>query len=164
MKIVRLSLFALLVAAAVHADVLYEFTGTYADIFTGNPTPADFTLTLPSPVVSDATFLPGPDLVCNGCREIDFFTDFFPGTDTIGFGVPANIATYYFYFTPDAFDTNGVHNALFNPNYATLTVSGVPEPSAVWLLLSTVAAIFTIRGAAAAIRRTWSGNPTAART
>ena len=94
-------------------------------------------------MVSDATFLPGPDLVCNTCREIDFFTDFFPGTDTIGYGVAANMGTYYFYFTPDAFETNGVHNSILVPvNVGTLAVSGVPEPSAFWLLLIAVAAIF----------------------
>jgi hypothetical protein len=99
MKMIPLSLpLTLLVAASIHGDVLYQFTGTYQDISTGNPTPADFTLTLPSPVVSDATFLPGPDLVCNGCREINFFTDFFPGTDTIEYGVPALMGTYYFLF------------------------------------------------------------------
>src|SRR5215468_6062220 len=99
MKIVALSLpLALLVAASVHADVLYQFSGTYADAFTGTPTPAGFTLTVPSPVASDAVFLPGPDLSCIGCIEIDFFTDFFPGTDTIGYGVPVNSGkgTYYF--------------------------------------------------------------------
>jgi hypothetical protein len=147
MKILPFSLpLALLVAASMQASVLYQFTGTYADFATGDPTAAAFTLALPSPVVSDATFLPGPDLVCNGCREIDFFTDFFPGTNTIGYGVPANTGTYYFYFTPDAFETNGVHNSILAPvNVATLTVSGVPEPSTFRLLLSTLAAIFTIR-------------------
>ena len=56
------------------------------------------------------------------------------------------MATYYFYFTPDAFDSNGVHDSIIVPsNVGSLTVSGVPEPSAFWLLLSAVAAIFTIR-------------------
>jgi hypothetical protein len=164
MKIIALSLpLALLAAASVHADVLYQFTGTYAEVFTGNPTPASFTLTLPSPVLSDAVFFPGPDLVCDGCSQINFFTDFFPGTDTIGYSVPAHTASYYFYYTPDAFVTDGVHAALsLNPNFATLTVSGVPEPSAFWLLLSAVAAILTIRGAVAAIRRTRPRSPTVA--
>ena len=159
MKILLFSLpLALIVAASMHASVLYQFTGTYADFATGNPTAAAFTLALPSPVVSDATFLPGPDLVCNTCREIDFFTDFFPGTDTIGYGVAANMGTYYFYFTPDAFDTNGVHDSILVPvNVATLTVSGVPEPSTFCLLLSTLATIFTIRVHTRCARRTTCG-------
>ena len=157
MKIILLSLpLTLLVAASTHASVLYQFTGTYADFATGSPTAAAFTLELPSPLVSDASFLPGPELVCPmGCREIDFLTDFFPGTNTIGYGVDANMGTSYFYFTPDAFDTNGVHNSILVPiNVATLTVSGVPEPSTFWLVLSTLAALFSISVYTRCSRRT----------
>lgn len=157
-----LLLFAVAVVTPLPGDMIYNFSGTTAEL-----TPATFSLTVPGPPMStgavsltpDWRFLPSTALSCtassfffpngNVCLFVDFFTHqiaTFP-SDAIGLGLVGVEELYY--FPPGAFDTPGVYSALPGAGLeATLTVSGtpsgeccqgvpgaipsVPEPSLVW--------------------------------
>jgi hypothetical protein len=142
--------FLLLSAFAAHASVVYSFTGTYTDYFTGLSAPASFTAASPTFVVStgatgstpDAGFVPGPEMVCDGCVKIDFFVDAVAHgwttmpSNAVGYVTPEGIG-YLFYFATNSFTVDGVYPTIFGRlNKGTLTVSevAVPEPGSMVLL------------------------------
>jgi PEP-CTERM motif-containing protein len=129
-----------------YASVVYDFSGT----FTIGP-PVTFTLTVPYYITAtgttgltpDASFVPGAQLTCNACTQIDFYVDAVARgftnvpSNTVGYGVGSN--SYFFYFAPQSFTVNGTYTDVIGPwfsNQGTLIVSGtpVPEPSAVAML------------------------------
>lgn len=131
--------FVVFLGAFAQASVVYSFTGTY-----GGP-PVSFTLTVPSAVLADASFVPGPQLVCDACDQINFFVDAvahgFTSTpsNAVGYNV-SNNGQFLFFFAPTSFTVDGVYTDVIGggfPDQGTLTVTGassVPEPSSVALL------------------------------
>ncbi len=141
------TLLALALPLLSHANVVYNFSGT------GIPnTVATFTLTVPNYITAtgttgltpDASFVPGVQLACNACTQIDFFVDALSRgfvdvpSNTVGYGIVGG-TSYFFYFAPQSFTVNGTYTDVVGPwfsNQGTLVVSGtpVPEPSAIAML------------------------------
>ena len=125
------------VTASAHAATIYDFSGTYQPLF-GDPSrvPVHFSLTTPSPVTVDTTFVPDGALTCDLCNQILFY----PDSTTLAGGTPSSAIAYgisggqvYFYFDPGSFALDGSHATILltGLNDAVLTVQGaaVPEPS-----------------------------------
>lgn len=139
-RFVAVLLFALPLLS--HANVVYDFSGT------GVPNQvATFTLTVPNYITAtgttgltpDASFVPGPQLVCNVCTRIDFYVDAVSRgfvsvpSNTVGYGVTNGqfFTSYFFYFAPQSFTVNGTYTDVLGngfPNQGTLIVSGTPVP------------------------------------
>lgn len=140
----------LFVAAAAQAAVVYEFTGTRTattDPFTGS-----FTLTLAAPPAATTDYLPGAALTCDVCNHVEFVVDAVAAGFTVtpsvvvAYGLAGTGSTFFFYFAPGSFNTNGVHDSfiLDGLHDGTLTVrgvTGVPEPSTMALALAGAALV-----------------------
>jgi hypothetical protein len=141
------------VTASAHAATLYDFSGTYADLFGGpQKIPVHFSLTTPSPVTTDTTFLPGGALTCDLCDRILFYPDattLSGGTPSSGIGYGVSGGQVFFYFNPGSFTLDGSHVSILltGINDAVLTVQGasVPEPSSAVPLLFLLAIFALLR-------------------
>lgn len=154
----------LLMAGSAFADIMtYQFSGTVKGFNNQILGPYTFSLTLPNALTGtgavgnapDEQFFPGPELVCNACSYISFYSDAvahgFTGapSDAFGYGFATGGSEVFFYFAPGAVTTNGVYsnNLLIGQNDATLTVSSaVPEPSVLLLLMPVALTLTRLRG------------------
>lgn len=134
-------------SASSMAQTTYALNGDYLNwTVSGDINPGTFALTTGGFINADTDFAPASLLSCQAgtlaCSNVHFYlnpladgiaTD--PGVRAVGLFDAAGVANYYI-FAANAFSTPGMHTSLGDFNHATLTVSAVPEPAEVVLLLA----------------------------
>lgn len=157
-----LATFATVLAAsfgtgAAQAAVVYQFEALSSQPFNGETFTGSFTLTVDD-FITQNTLSAQADS-CNAtsslqgaaaCTNPWFLIDLPPDTDVIAFGVrdaTGGDLKLYFHFDDDAFSLVGTHQSLYlgYDQAGTLTVSVVPEPSSLALMLASLAAVVGVR-------------------
>lgn len=161
---------ALLVSAAgvAQAQVRYDLKIDSSFDISGEMVSGSFSLIAPDYVTTNTIFPVGNLLSCEvlsslgdtaSCRDQEFRFDVSAGYGTVAFGVmtPTNPGTsVFYYFDPADFSTPGAHvSQIFGAEqFATMTVTAVPEPATALSLLAGLALL-------AGLRRRARAEPTA---
>jgi hypothetical protein len=138
-------------ASAASASTIYGFSGTYNIPIPPVSGSGTFTLTVATPPLVDTIYIPGTQLTCSDCTQVEFIIDTVadgltqPGTPAMAIlytfvelGGGGHLGGLQFYFAPGTFTTPGIYHSILLPGEldATLSVSaGVPEPSTLGLSL-----------------------------
>jgi len=158
----RATLMAALLISAVgvaQAQVRYDLAIDSSFDFNGEMVSGSFSLVAPDYVTTRTSFPVGSLLSCEvvsslgdlaSCRDQEFLFDVSPGYGTVSFGVmtPSNpTASVYYYFNFVDFSTPGVHmSQIFGATqFATMTVTVVPEPATAASLLAGLAVLAGLR-------------------
>ena len=144
---VLISIAALCASASSMAQTSYSLTGDYLNwTVSGDINPGTFALATSGFISADTDFAPADLLSCQAgtlaCSNVHFYMNpLADGVTTdsavkaVGLFDAAGVGNYYI-FGANAFSTPGVHVSLGDFNHATLTVSAVPEPGEVVMLLT----------------------------
>ncbi len=154
----------LLVSNLCAADVLYSFSGFFSNI-NHQPDETDFTGTfdvrLPQFIDHDMVLAAADTQSCHTGNRPCFSVEFY--TDALAHGWSADsvpvirlldwndshsgpAGAFYYYFPAPALSTPGSYHSLYGFDPAVLTVSAVPEPASVFMLLSGLLLVAVARG------------------
>ena len=132
-------------SASSQAAVTYSFFAPFV---------AGFDLTVPATVTTDSEFaassLSDCWVISATCEDVKFYMNaeaagLGPDPDWEAVAVSAvGGSTDYYYFEAPAFETSGLHPSVYGADYASLTVSSVPEPASLLMICAALPLVWAL--------------------